>query len=72
MSCPLLPSARITEGGKEISPALPIVVPGTITALPELSLLQGGIGIGKISFFNGYPPGTFLLIQALVMPINAN
>jgi len=38
-----------------ISPPLPIVVPGTITASLVLSPLQSGMGIQKIFYFNAYP-----------------
>jgi len=43
------------DGG--IFPPLPIVIPGTITALYLLSPpLARGMGIKKISHFNAYPP----------------
>jgi len=44
-------------GVQWIPPALPIVIPGTITALLVLSPSESGIGIEKISFlFQCIPP----------------
>jgi len=50
-------------------PPLPIVIPGTITALLVLPPLKRGIAIEKRSFPNAYPPLLFLLILALEITI---
>jgi len=52
---PLPPVLELREGGG-ISPNLPIVVPGTITALLVLYPFKKGINIEKGSFFNANPP----------------
>jgi len=58
-------SARITGGDRGISPPLPIVVPGTKTALNMVSPLKMGWALKKISYLNVYLPSTFLPIRAL-------
>jgi len=53
------PSAQITRGWGDPpgdGTPLPIVVPGTITALLVLSPLKKIMGIEQISYFNAYPP----------------
>jgi len=52
----LLITARITWGGGYPPPPLPIIDPGTITALLVLSLLQRGINFEKGYFSIQIPP----------------